>query len=352
MTSRRAWVVTACVAGVAVLATTGILVLGPLAPQPEADTAKSKVKTATATVDRGDLKGTKTEPGKLVRPAGPSVAGGIGGTLTELPAVGTVLKPRDTLYRVDNLPVAYFAGALPQWRPFEEGMAKGPDVQQLEQNLRDWGYLKVAADEKFDARTKTAVSAWQKDAGLERTGAVELGRIVFGEGDMVVQQVTATLGQASAPGTELYSTQRTEKLVRVDLSVGSPLATFGGVVDVELPNRKHVGGTVTGVGAPQVDEDSGKTTVPVSITMDDPAAAGDLSAGTTSVDFVSEEKKDVLSVPVTALGARAGGGFVVEVVGVAGATKPVTVTTGLFAGDRVEVTGEGLEAGQKVVVPA
>jgi hypothetical protein len=35
----------------------------------------------------------------------------------------------------------------------------------------------------------------------------------------------------------------------------------------------------------------------------------------------------------------------------AGATETVAVKTGLFAGGSVEVTGDGLDTGQKVVVP-
>ena len=34
-----------------------------------------------------------------------------------------------------------------------------------------------------------------------------------------------------------------------------------------------------------------------------------------------------------------------------GSTRKVPVTTGMFAGGRVEVSGEGLAEGQRVVVP-
>jgi hypothetical protein len=64
--------------------------------------------------------------------------------------------------------------------------------------------------------------------------------------------------------------------------------------------------------------------------------------------------KDVLSVPVSALLAMAGGGYAVEVVDAGGARRLVRVETGLFddSAGRVQVAGAGLAAGQNVVVPA
>jgi hypothetical protein len=59
----------------------------------------------------------------------------------------------------------------------------------------------------------------------------------------------------------------------------------------------------------------------------------------------------VLTVPVAALLALAEGGYGVQVVG-GGTTRIVAVQTGLFAGGRVEVTGDGLAEGQTVGVPS
>jgi hypothetical protein len=62
----------------------------------------------------------------------------------------------------------------------------------------------------------------------------------------------------------------------------------------------------------------------------------------------------VLAVPVDALLALAGGGYAVEVVGAGGVHRLVAVTLGLFddAEGLVQVSGPGLQAGQRVVVPA
>ena len=58
----------------------------------------------------------------------------------------------------------------------------------------------------------------------------------------------------------------------------------------------------------------------------------------------------MLTVPVAALVALAEGGYGVEVVD-GRRTRYVAVETGLFAGGRVEVTGDGLAEGMTVGMP-
>jgi hypothetical protein len=58
----------------------------------------------------------------------------------------------------------------------------------------------------------------------------------------------------------------------------------------------------------------------------------------------------VLTVPVTALLALSGGGYGLEVIS-GGTASYVQVDTGLFAGGRVEVTGEGIDEGTVVGMP-
>jgi peptidoglycan hydrolase-like protein with peptidoglycan-binding domain len=361
---RRVWVSVAVVAAVAAAAT-GIVFVSSVADDAAgaADAgAASGVETATAEVTLGDLTGVTLKAGTLSRLEGPTIVGGLDGTLTELPAPGTQLASRSVLYRVDDTPVLAVEGVLPQWRALELGIADGPDVEQLEQSLVAWGHLKGAANDRFDTRTAAAVRAWQKEVGLARTGALEMGRIQFVTGTFTVGAVSASVGGGTGGGA-LYTTTRDEPVVTVDLPVGSSLARLDGVVTIDLPTGGSAPGRITGIGAPR-ETDGGKTVVAVTLSFDDPAAAGDLSNAGVQVGFVSEVRQGVLSVPVTALGAASGGGFVVEVVeeSAQGASPPpsaspdgssrlVPVEVGLFAGDRVEISGDVAE-GDEVVVPA
>lgn len=364
---RRVWFSVALVALVAG-AVTGALLLGsPGGSTADADADAGAPDTTTATVTLGDLTGVTPKAGTLSLLVGPTVVGGVAGTVTELPAPGTLLTSRSVLYRVDDAPVMAVEGTLPQWRGFESGMTDGPDVEQLERSLVAWGFQGRAADGHFDARTAAAIRAWQKELGLPRTGALEKGRVQFVTGTAQVAEVSVSVGDEIGGGAPLYTTAREERVVTVDLPVGSSLARLDGVVTIDLPTGGSAAGRVTGLGAPRAT-DGGKTVVAVTVSFDDPAAAGDLTNAGVQVAFVSEVRQGVLSVPVTALGAAGGGGFLVEVVdpsagktGSEGAGGPtdgagpgsrlVAVEVGLFAGDRVEVTGDVSE-GDEVVVPA
>ena len=70
-----------------------------------------------------------------------------------------------------------------------------------------------------------------------------------------------------------------------------------------------------------------------------------------SASITTEVRRGVLAVPVGALLALAEGGYAVEV-DRDGRRELVGVDTGLFADGQVEVAGQGLKAGDRVVVPA
>ena len=70
--------------------------------------------------------------------------------------------------------------------------------------------------------------------------------------------------------------------------------------------------------------------------------------------IITGRVRTALSVPVTALVARAGVGYAVEIVDAGGERHLVTVQLGAFdhANGLVQVSGSGLMAGQRVVVPS
>jgi len=86
------------------------------------------------------------------------------------------------------------------------------------------------------------------------------------------------------------------------------------------------------------------------VTIADQGALGSLDAAPVDVDLVSEERKDVLAVPVAALLALTDGGYGVEIVD-GDTTRVVAVKIGMFAAGRVEISGEGIAEGVTVGVP-
>ena len=91
--------------------------------------------------------------------------------------------------------------------------------------------------------------------------------------------------------------------------------------------------------------------IPVTIVPDDASVTADFQEVSVTVGLPSEKRENVLSVPVGALVALSPEQFGVEVVQDDNTTTRVPVTTGLFAAGRVEISGEGLAEGQRVVVP-
>ena len=71
-----------------------------------------------------------------------------------------------------------------------------------------------------------------------------------------------------------------------------------------------------------------------------------LDQASVSVNFVQEKAKNVLSVPVTALLATAGGGYALQEA--AAPHRLIPVTTGLFAAGYVQISGPDIYRGLQV----
>jgi peptidoglycan hydrolase-like protein with peptidoglycan-binding domain len=313
--------------------------------------------TSSVAVSRQDLVARTEVDGTLGYAGDLRVAGHGPGTVTAVPAPGTVVERGQSLYSVDNRPVSLLYGDLPAWRRLAAGMADGPDVQQLEANLVALGHAteaELAVDEKFTAATTTAVKRWQKSLGLEETGAVELGQAVFLPGAFRVAKAEVEKGSSAPPGAPVLTGTSTSRLVKIDLDAArQSLVKAGDKVDVKLPDGKVTPGTIASVGtvAQTKGQDQSKRVVEVTVTLDDPAASGSLDQAPVKVGITSASRKGVLAVPVNALLALAEGGYGVRVLDGTPTGRIVAVSTGLFARGMVEVSGD-LSEGDQVEVPA
>jgi multidrug efflux pump subunit AcrA (membrane-fusion protein) len=132
----------------------------------------------------------------------------------------------------------------------------------------------------------------------------------------------------------------------------------GDRAQITLPGNKSVAGKVDRLGrVAQVpagqNTDAGAATIPAYISLAKPKKARGLDSAPVQVDITTKGVKSALSVPVTALVGKSGGGFAVEVVRDGGPGELVAVELGLFdtADGRVEVEGD-LDEGDQVVVPS
>jgi peptidoglycan hydrolase-like protein with peptidoglycan-binding domain len=322
--------------------------------------AVGEAATTTAAVVRRDLRATEEVDGTLGYGDTRTVANQRTGTITALAAEGAVVRRGQTLYRVDGKPVQLLYGRLPAWRELSVGVDDGRDVRQLEQNLVALGYdpdRAITVDDHFSSATRAAVQRWQEAVGLEETGTFRPGDAVWQPGPVRVAELKAAVGDAARPGSPLLAATDTDRQVGIDLDASrQPYVKVGDRVDLHLPGGRTTTGRVTEVGkvataAKGEGGEEGDPTVEVVVALDKPKATGTLDQAPVDASITTEVRKGVLAVPVNALLALAEGGYAVEVER-DGRRALVGVTVGLFADGQVEVSGDGLRAGDRVVVPA
>lgn len=360
----------AAVAGLALgggLAVLGVAAYGSGASSPGA--SRTGVEAGSVTVERRTLVDRDEVDGTLGYGATRQVVNRAQGTVTKLAPEGAVVERDGVLYQVDDRSVRLLYGDVPAYRRLAEGVSDGPDVHQLEANLEELGLAKgliSEPDATWDSATTAAVKRWEKSLGVERDGVVEDGEIAFLPGPARIADHKAEVGSLAQPGSAILAVTGTSRQVTVDLDARKQrLAQQGAKVEVELPGASVVVGTITTVGTVAHSDDRGadggaggggggngdaKATLPVTVTLDDPEAAGSLDGAPVEVRLVRSSKEGVLAVPVNALLALAEGGYGVEVAG-SPPRRLIRVETGLFSEGYVEVSGEGLSEGMKVVVP-
>jgi hypothetical protein len=313
--------------------------------------------TGTATVERRDLSSQTNVNGTLGYGGSYTVLGQAQGTITALPTVGQVVNPGQAIYQVDGEPVVLLTGTVPAYRSLSAGMT-GADVAQLNAELVALGYATSAqldpGSDEFGAATTTALEKLQAALGVDETGRLDLGRAVFLPSAIRITTVSATLGGAA--GGPVLTASSTNRVVTIALNAAQQSQVkVGDQVTVTLPNAKTTPGVVWSVGnVATAASQGGAPTIDVVVLPTDPAATGSLDQAPVRVSIVTATAKDALVVPVDALLALAGGGYAVETVGAHGTHQLVRVTLGLFddAAGVVQVTGSGIEAGQRVVVPS
>jgi hypothetical protein len=318
------------------------------------------VAPATAEVVREDLAAATPVAATLGFAGSYTVLGQGGGILTWLPQPGQVISQGQVLYETGNgSAVVLLYGTVPAWRPMSEGTT-GADVSQLNHDLvalGDAGSADVAAAgwDYYSAETAHAVQQLEEHLGVSfPPGSLSLGQVVFEPEAIRVAQVTGSLGGPAAGPVLAATSDEHVVTIPLDTSQESKVAA-GDAVSVTLPDGTSTPGMVSSVGTVAVtstaSDGTTTTTIPVRVTLTDPAAAGTLDQAPVTVYITTATARGVLAVPVTALLARSPRGYVVEVTGPGSTRRYVPVTPGIFDDNSglVQVTGN-LTPGQRVVV--
>lgn len=322
--------------------------------------------TSLQTVQRGTISSQIPVTATLGYAGSYSVVNQAAGTLTAVPPVGQVVRQGQVLYQVSGARVVLLYGPTPAYRTLSSGLT-GADVAELNADLVSLGdatraEIPAGAD-TFTSATATAVKKLQAALGLTQNGTLALGQAVFVPGAFRVTTVSATLGGRAQAGQPIMAGTSTTRDVTIDLDAAQQSQVKAGdQVAITLPDGSTTPGVISSVGSvatsPPPSQSVGGNTSPPTITVlvkpTDPAATGTWDQAPVNVAITTGNVSNVLIVPVDALLAQSGGSYAVEVAGTDGIRRLVPVTLGLFddAGGLVQVSGPGLAAGQRVVVPA
>jgi peptidoglycan hydrolase-like protein with peptidoglycan-binding domain len=354
------------------LAAAGLLVAGvcgavALSGADHPAAAAQAPAASTEKVQQGELSALVSGAGTLTYRARPdgspyAVINQAGGVYTQLPDAGDKVRCGGVLYRVDNRPVVLLCGTIPVYRALRAGVT-GPDVRQLNGNLHQLGYDADAhvrinpTDHAFTSKTEQALRVLQRKKGVGVTGALATDVAVFLPEAVRIAKVLGQVGEPARQGAAVLSATSDKLHVRVDLDASQQGEVHrGDRVQITLPGNTPVTGRVAAFGRVAQAEQgtqASAATIPTFISLDDPTKAEGLDQAPVQVDITTKGVDNALSVPVTALVGKAGGGFAVEVLRAGGRRDLVAVQLGLFdtGGGRVQVTG-ALRAGDSVAVPS
>jgi hypothetical protein len=354
-------------AGAAVLVAGAAIGVVVMSGGRQATAAAQEPPVNTATVERGKLWVRVSQYGTLTYRARPdgspyAVINRARGTYTKLPDAGRNVGCGDVLYRVDDKPVLLLCGSTPAYRSLSKGDS-GPDVAELNANLVELGYATPTqldpSSDTFSSETASTIEKLQAKLGEDQTGALDLGQAVFLPERLRVGTVTGELGGNAQPGARVLdgTSDRLEVQVALDPSQQGVVKAGDGV-QITLPGNESVKGKVDRLGrVAQVrggeDTGGGASFIPAYISLDHPERARGLDRAPVRVEITTKGVESALSVPVTAIVGKSGGGFAVDVVRADGQRELVAVKLGLFdtASGRVQVEGD-LHVRDRVVVPS
>jgi hypothetical protein len=276
-------------------------------------------------------------------------------TYTELPQVGQVISQGQELWGINEEPTLLLYGNLTPWRAFLPGMPSGPDVAVLNTDLDALGLGEGLKGERFTPATEAAVKKLQSTNGMAETGQLPLGSVIFEPGAVRVTTVNFNAGQTVSAGQAVLQVTTTKRQVQVALDATEQSdVKVGDRVSIVMPDNSTTPGVVSYVSnVATTPSNGGNPTVEVNVTPANPAATGTLDDLSVNVWITTATAPNAYVVPVDALVATSSGAYAIETAGARGVRHLVPVSLGLFddADSLVQVSGAGVHAGLRVVVP-
>ncbi|MGF1597252.1 MAG: peptidoglycan-binding protein [Acidimicrobiales bacterium] len=303
------------------------------------------VPRSTADVTVATLRSSQRFAGDLDFGVSRDVTASRDGTVTWVPAPGSLLGSGEVLWRIDEQPTIYLVGDLPLYRDLVRGIDRGPDIEQLETLLANHGFGPEGwvADDRFDWATTNAVRDFEKRFGLTVDGRLTSSEIVIGTGPLRVAS-TGRIGDRVTGGSTVLTVTGTAAEVTALVSsrqyawLQDKTEVTVGLPDGSTSVARYVGATATA-------DDTGDLQYRVTYAVEG------LDSEPQPVEVVVEETvaADALTVPVDALVALVEGGYAVEKVD--GETTALLAVEVIGFDDAVVAVTGPLGPGDRVVVP-
>lgn len=351
--SRRRRRVVAVVAAVAVLAALGATVAKVRSGT--STTAAPPPPPSTATVARHDIGTDQTFDGTIAPSTAQPLVARTSGIVTMLPAEGSPRVQGEQLFAVAGTATFLLYGKVPAWRELSPATPAGDDVAQLQQAMIDLGYdadHAITVDGTFGPSTAAAVERWQAASGQPATGLLPLGTVAFEPGPITIGSHQVEVGSNVASGAAVADTATTGFVATFTLPNDvHTVLQVGQSVDVTLPDYTTTKGTITAIGT-VTDASTGAVSFTGTVSVPDPGRDhGIVDQAPIKVKASQVIARNVLVAPAAALVSHVDGRYEVAVVAADGSTRTAPVEVGVSANGSVEVRGDGVAEGTRVVVP-
>jgi Putative peptidoglycan binding domain len=267
-------------------------------------------------------------------------------TITSIMSVNAQPRSGDVLYTVDGGPVIALDGALPAWRSLSTASVDGADIAQLESSLVALGYdpeAKVTVDNEFDSATRTMVKLWQEGLGVEETGEVELGSIVFLPPATTVIAVEQEVGDSVGEGDAVLQLAASTQNVVIEVPEEDQALV--------VPGLAVTIGDLQGNVAELRSADSDGSVVVEAVIVPASEIEGATNGSTVTVTLTLENATSVLLVPAEALVSHIDGSYAVQLETADETTRWLTVEVIGVTGSNVAIRGDGLTDGTAVLLP-
>jgi HlyD family secretion protein len=260
--------------------------------------------------------------------------------------VGDVVKKGQVLARISATGVT--ADVAAQKAAVAEAQANTNEAQanaERARALQASGAISAQQILQFDTAAKSAVARLESAKARLEVEQVRLAqtRIVAPDAGVITAR-TATVGQVTQPGQELFRLIRQNRLEwRAEVTANEALnLRTGQAAVITAPNGTQLQGKVR-IVAPTVDTNTRNTLVYVDL----PTANNPLKAGMFTKGVFELAKTDALTIPQQALVLRDGFSYVFTVAP-DNKVAQVKVVPGRRVGERVEIV-QGLRGEQRVV---